>query len=252
MNGNEMQLALHVNGDGSTADQPAGSEMPSSGVPSSGVPRGYEYQLQVQLVQSTRDMLETAPIIVSDSTLLHWSVPCGKLVTLGIDKGYIIGGYGTILQTLPENMKDGILAGAVRHAQDKVGGRARVGYIPLRQCGRVDYSEYGRAQAEQFDALAALGYDIVAMPPIEDFARMYINEQNDDRFFSSKGAHYTPTRQRWLTVALVLWANAHSLSMVLCLGWNSLSLRVLNAELEAQKQLVVELARRADKLAFGR
>ena len=91
-------------------------------------------------------------------------------------------------------MKDGILVGAVRHAQDKVDGRARVGYIPLQQCGRVDYSEYGRAQADKFDALAALGYDLVAMPTIEDFARMYINEQNGDRFFPSKGAHYTPAR----------------------------------------------------------
>ena len=98
-----------------------------------------------------------------------------------------------------------------------------------------------------YDALAALGSDLVAMPTIEDFARMYINEQNGDRFFPSKGAHYTPARQRWLSVALVLWAKAHSLSMVLCLGWNSPSLQVLNAELEAQKQLVVELARRGQQ-----
>ena len=119
----------------------------------------------------------------------------------------------------------------------------------MQQCGRVDYSEYGRAQADKFDALAALGYDLVAMPTIEDFARMYINEQHDDRFFS-KRVHYTPARQKWLSVALVLWAKAHSLSMVLCLGWNSPSLQVLNAELEAQKQLVVELARRADQLAI--
>ena len=115
----------------------------------------------------------------------------------------------------------------------------------MQQCGRVDYSEYGRAQADKFDALAALGYDLVAMPTLEDFARMYINEQNGDRFFPSEGAHYTPARQKWLSVAIVLWAKAHSLSMVLCLGWNSPSLHVLNAELEAQKQLVVELEFRA-------
>ena len=57
-------------------------------------------------------------------------------------------------------MKDCILAGAVRHAREKVDGRARVGYVPLQQCGRVDYSEYGRAQAVKFDALAALGYSV--------------------------------------------------------------------------------------------
>ena len=70
---------------------------------------------------------------------------------------------------------------------------------------------------------------------------MYINEQNGDRFFS-KGVHVTPARQKWLSVALVLWAKAHSLSMVLCLGWNSPSLQVLNAELEYQKQLILKLA----------
>ena len=128
----------------------------------------------------------------------------------------------------------------------EIDSRARVGYIPLQQCGHLCYSEYGRRQAGKCDALAALGYDLVAMPTIEDFAQMYINEQNGDRFFPSTGAHYTPARQKWLSVALVLWAKAHSLSMVLCLGWNSPSLQVLNAELEAQKQLVVELARRAD------
>ena len=227
-----------------TADQAAAQAVRGCPVLSSGVPPWYEYQLQMQSMQSTKDMLETAPVIVSDSTLLHWSVFC-KLVTLGMDKGYIIGGYGKILLQLPENMIDDILAGAVRHARDKVDGRVRVGYIPLQQCGRDGYSEYGRAQADKFDALAALGYDLVAMPTIEDFAQMYINEQNDDRFFPSKGAHYTPARQKWLSVALVLWAKAHSLSMVLCLGWNSPSLQVLNAELEAQKRLVVELEFRA-------
>ena len=213
---------------------------------SSGVPPGWNDQLQMQSMES-KDMLETAPVIVSDSTLLHWSVSC-KLVALGMAKGYITGEYGQILLGLPETMKFDILACAVRHARDKVHGRVRVGYIPLQQCGRHDYSEYGRAQAEKFDALAALGYDLVAMPTIEDFAQMYINEQNGENFFSTKGAHYTPARQKWLSVALVLWAKAHSLSMVLCLGWNSPSLHVLNAELEAQKQLVVELEFRA-KLA---
>ena len=186
-------------------------------------------------------------LTISDSTLLHWSVPC-KLLTLGIHKGYVIGGYGKTLLQLPDNMTDGILAGAVRHA--KVNGGARVGYIPLQQCGRVDYSEYGRAQADKFNALAALGHDIVAMPTIEDFARMYINEQNGDRFFPSNGAHDITARRNWLSVAVVLWANANRLSMVLCLGWNSPSLQVLNAELEAQQQLVVELARRANQLAI--
>ena len=109
-----------------------------------------------------------------------------KLLKLGMDKGYIMGGYGKILLQLPEIMKDGILAGAVRHAQDKVDGRARVGYIPLQQCGRVHHSEYGRAQADKFDALAALGYDLVAMPTIEDFAQMYRNEQNGDRCFHQR------------------------------------------------------------------
>ena len=132
-----------------TADQAAAHAVPGCPVLSSGVPPGYEYQLQMQLMQSTQDMPETAPVIVSDSTLLHWSVSC-KLVTLGMDKGYIIGGYGKILPQLPENMKDGIIAGAVRHAQDKVDGRARVGYIPLQQCGpRYEYSEYGRDQAPE-------------------------------------------------------------------------------------------------------
>ena len=227
-----------------TADQAAAHAVPGCPVLSSGVPPGYDYQLQMLSMQSTQDMLETAPVIVSDSTLLHWSVSC-KLLTLGMDKGYIIGGYGKILLQLPEDMKAGILAGAVRHAVRARVPRARVGYIPLQQCGCDGYSEYGRAQACEFDALAALGYDLVVMPTIEDFARMYINEGNDDRFFSSKGAHYTPARQTWLSVALVLWAKAHSLSMVLCLGWNCRSLQVLNAELEAQKELVVELARRA-------
>ena len=123
----------------------------------------------------------------------------------------------------------------------------------MQQCGSIDYSEYGRAQADKFDALAALGYDLVAMPTIEDFARMYINEQSDDRFFSSTGAHYSPARQEWLIVALVLRAKAHRVSMVLCLGWNSQSLHELNAELEVQNklvQLVIELARRADQLTL--
>ena len=62
---------------------------------------------------------------------------------------------------------------------------------------------------------------------------------------------YIPAHQNWLSVAFVLWANAHRLSMVLCLGWNSPTLQVLNAELEAQKQLVVELARRADQLEIN-
>ena len=43
-----------------------------------------------------------------------------------------------------------------------------------------DSSEFGRAQANNFDALAALGYDLVAMPTIEDFARLYMHEQNGD------------------------------------------------------------------------
>ena len=140
---------------------------------SSGLPPGYAYQLQMQSMHYL-DMLDTAPAIVSDSTLLRWSESC-KFVTLGMDKGYSIGGYGNICLQLPDNMKYGILVGAVRHAQDKVDGRVRVGYIPLQQCGHVGYSEYGRAQAIKFDALAALGYDLVAMPTIEDFARMYIN-----------------------------------------------------------------------------
>ena len=88
------------------------------------------------------------------------------------------------------------------------------------------------------------------MPTIEDFARMYINEQNGDRFFPSKGAHYITARRNLPSVALVLWTNAHILSMVLCLGWNRPSPQALNAELGAQKQLVVELARRADQLAI--
>ena len=100
-----------------------------------------------------------------------------------MDKGYISGGYGKILPQLPDNMKDGIIVGAVRHTQDKGDGRARVGYIPLQQCGSSDYSEYGRAQADKFDALAALGYDLVAMPPIGDVAHMYIHEQNGNSFF---------------------------------------------------------------------
>ena len=58
--------------------------------------------------------------------------------------------------------------------------------MPLQQCGRIGYSEYGRAQADEFDALATLGYDVVAMPTIEDFARMYINGKNGNRFFSIK------------------------------------------------------------------
>ena len=111
-----------------------------------------------------------------------------KLLKLGMDKGYIMGGYGKILLQLPEIMKDGILAGAVRHVRDKVHGRARVGYIPLQQCGRVHHSEYGRAQADKFDALAALGYDLVAMPTIEDFGDAYLEEHKgeDDRFFPQK------------------------------------------------------------------
>ena len=87
----DHELALHVNGDGSTADQAAGSwvrnvahAMRDWPVLSSGVPPGYEYQLQMQSMQSTLDMLETAPAIVSDSTLLHWSESC-KFVTLGMD-----------------------------------------------------------------------------------------------------------------------------------------------------------------------
>ena len=172
------------------------------------------------------------------------------MVALGIDKGYINGGYGKILLQLPENMNDGILAVAARHAHDKVDGRALVGYIPLQKCGRVDYSEYGRAQAAKFSALAGRGYDLVAMPTIEDFAVMYINEKNGQRFFPTKGAHYTLARQKWLSVAIVLWANNHSLSMVLCLGWISGSLHELNDVLEAQKQLVVELTHRADQLAI--
>ena len=63
-------------------------------------------------------------------------------------------------------------------------------------------------------------------------------------FFSSTGVHLQDCRRKWLSLAFVLWAKAHSLSMVFCLGWDSTSLQELNAELEVLKQLVVELARR--------
>ena len=57
----------------------------------------------------------------------------------------------------------------------------------MQHCGYHDYSEYGRAQAEKFDALVALDViDLVAMPTIEDFARMYIHEKNGDRFFHQR------------------------------------------------------------------
>ena len=75
------------------------------------MPPWYENELQMQSMHSTQDMLETAPIIVSDSTLLRWSVSC-KLMTLGMEKTFVIGGYGTNLLSLPENMKKDILAGA--------------------------------------------------------------------------------------------------------------------------------------------
>ena len=142
-------------GDGSTADQAVAHAVRRCPVLSSGVPPEYEYQLQMQSMQSTQDMLETAPVIVSDSTLLHWSDRSGKLVKLGKAKGYIICGYGKILLSLPKNMKDDILGGAVRHAK-KIDSRARVGYIPLQQCGHLCYSEYGRHLADKVDALAAL------------------------------------------------------------------------------------------------
>ena len=83
------------------------------------------------------------------------------------------------------------------------------------------------------------------MPTLEDFARMYIKEGNGESFFPPRGAHYTLPRQTWLSVAVVLWAIRHNLSMVLCLGWNCKNGQALDAELVAQEQLVVELARRA-------
>ena len=84
----------------------------------------------------------------------------------------------------------------MRHAEGRVHGRARVGYVHLQQCGCWGhwYSEYGRAQAYKFTALAPLGYDLVAMPTLEVFSGMYLHEQNEGRFFRSKGVHLSPAR----------------------------------------------------------
>lgn len=82
-------------------------------VPSSGVPPGYHYQLHVQMMQSPQGILETAPVIVADSALLHRSVGTGWEVAFDMDRGYIIGGWGQTLQSLDVEVTDGILAGAV-------------------------------------------------------------------------------------------------------------------------------------------
>ena len=181
----------------------------------------------------------TAPLlIVSDSTLLPRSVP-RELLTFFMYQADIMGGSGQIFSKLPGRMQDEILAGAVRRAQDT--GRVRVGYVPLHQCGQWPrgYSEYGRVQAEQFKALAALGYDLVAVPTIEDFARMYREQHGGSGFFPpTKGAHYAPDRRKWLGKALGMYGKDHDLSMIFCLGWNCPSREVLNAELAAQAQLV--------------
>jgi len=52
----------HANGDETTADQTAAHAVRGCPVLSSGVPPGYEYHLQMQPIQSTQDMLETAPV----------------------------------------------------------------------------------------------------------------------------------------------------------------------------------------------
>ena len=65
------QALPDATGDGSTADQAAAHAVRGCPVLSSGVPPLYEYQLQMQSMHSTQNMLETAPVIVSDSTLLH-------------------------------------------------------------------------------------------------------------------------------------------------------------------------------------
>ena len=208
---------------------------------SSGVPLEYNNQLDIQKFQHTQEMLKTARIIVADSTLLQSCTDC-QLVALGKDMGYIIGGYGKTLLGLSQNMKRNIVAGALRHAQNTGNSKARVGYIPLQQCGsRHNYSEYGLVQAKKFQALVLAGY-LVPMPSIEDFAKLYMKEQCSENFFPKKGIHYTLARQKWLSIAIILWAKAHNLSLVLCLGWNSKCLKALEEELEAQKRLVQQLA----------
>ena len=141
-------------------------------------------------------------------------------------------------------MRGWIYRTTVCNANANSAARPRVGYVPLHQCGCWEdwYSEYGRAQADAFSALVDLGV-AVAMPAFEAFSRMYMKEQKGHVFFRKKGAHLSQGRQKWLSLAFVSWATANRLSMVLCLGWDSVSLHALGAELKAQKELVVELQR---------
>ena len=214
-------------------------------IPWSGVPRNDRDRLRIKTIGSRKDMAEKpALLIVADGTLLS-GLQC-RLATSGEDGCYIIGGPEMILRKLPEDMRDDILAGAKRYTEVKLDGRARVGYIPLTECGYFDYSKYGSAQEMTFTHLVDDGYDIVRMPTIQEFAKMYSNENNGVPFFPdpTRRVYYTPVRwlvKQWLIVAIMAWAKANNLSMIFCLGWNSKSLQILNDELEAQRQLVVEL-----------
>ena len=91
------------------------------------------------------------------------------------------------------------------------------------------------------------GYDIIAMPTIDDFAEMFKNETNYERFYSSKGAHYKPHQQKWLMLALLAWVRNQNVDMALCLGWNCPNPRILGEELVAQSNLIARLLRKAQQ-----
>ena len=162
--------------------------------------------------------------------------------------GYIMGGYGKKVSVFSEDLKDDILNLAVRHVKNNEKSHVRIGYVPLHKCSpRTDYTKEGQAQASAFKELRDRGYDIIAMPTIDDFAEMFINEGNDERFYSSKSAQYKPHQQKWLMAALLAWVLNQNVDMALCLGWNCPNPRILEAELVAQSDLVIQLLRMAQQ-----
>ena len=75
----------------------------------------------------------------------------------------------------------------------------------------------------------------------------YHTQTNEKKrgFFSPKGVHFTNKRREWLSAALVAWARARDVNVVLCVGWNSETEQAKKDELEAQKNLVIALVQMA-------
>lgn len=191
--------------------------------------------------------MQPALPIVSDSTLFPKGIEDLPL-SWNENDVRMLGGSGQIFSQLPGRIQAEILAAAVRRARDT--GNVRVGYVPLEKCGQYQqyYSEYGQIQAETFRALAvSAGIDLVAVPSLEDFARIFKEIRGGKEFFPPKeGDHLAPPEKVWLQKALGQHGIDHGLSMILCLGWNCQSKRVLRAELAAQGELIKRVQRQAD------